>query len=58
MESKEIIKDKYYLIIYIFTDENIEFLNDYEAVRIIIKIEEYNKIKHYLILIITAFNNT
>ena len=58
MESKEIIKDKNYLIIYIFTDENIEFLNDYEAVRIIIKIEEYNKIKHYLILIITAFNNT
>ena len=53
-----IIKDKNYQIIYIFTDENMEFLNGSETVRIIRKMEANNKIQNYPIASITAFEDT
>ena len=55
---KEIIKDKNYQIIYIFTDENMEFLNGSDTVKIIRKMEENKKIQNYPIVSITAFEDT
>ena len=54
----EIIKDKNYQIIYIFTDENMEFLNGSDNVKIIRKMEENKKIQNYPIVSITAFEDT
>jgi signal transduction histidine kinase len=41
----------------IFTDENMEFLNGSEAVKIIRKLEEINKIKSNYIVSVTAFDD-
>jgi len=45
------------LIKYVFTDENMEYLNGSEAVQIIRKLEEKRKIKRYPIASITAFDD-
>ena len=49
--------DKNNRIKYIFTDENMYYLNGSEAVRIIRKFEEDNKIKNYKIFSVTAFDD-
>ena len=52
-----VMKDKNNLIKYIFTDENMMFLNGSEAVRLIRKLEQDEKIKNYKIVSITAFDD-
>ena len=53
-----VMKDKNNLIKYIFTDENMEFLNGSETVRIIRKLENGKKIPKYQIISITAFDDS
>jgi CheY-like chemotaxis protein len=50
-------KDKEGIIKCIFIDENMEYLNGSEAVRIIRKLEDKQKIKKYQIVSITAFDD-
>ena len=52
-----IMMDKNSLIKYIFTDENMEFLNGSESVRILRKLENGKKIPKYPIISITAFDD-
>ena len=52
-----IIMDKNDQIVYIFTDENMEYLNGSEAVKIIRKLEQNHKINKYPIASITAFED-
>ena len=49
--------DKDHKIKSIFIDENMEYMNGSEAVRIIRKFEKNNKIKNYNIISITAFDD-
>ena len=49
--------DKDYKIKYIFTDENMEYLNGSEAVKLITKFEADNKIKNFNIISITTFDD-
>ena len=49
--------DKDNKIKYIFTDENMEYLNGSEAVKLIRKFEESKKIHRYNIISITAFDD-
>ena len=52
-----VIKDKSNLIKCIFSDENMEFMNGSEAIRIIRKLEGNNRIPCYRIVSITAFED-
>ena len=49
--------DKEHKIKYILIDENMEFLNGSEAVKILRNIEKSNKIKNYNIISLTAFDD-
>ena len=53
-----VMNDKNNQIKYIFTDENMEFLNGSEAVRILRKLENGKKIRKYPIVSITAFDDS
>ena len=52
-----VINDKSHRIKCIFTDENMEYMNGSEAVRIIRKLEQFRKIRSYEIVSITAFDD-
>ena len=49
--------DKNYKIKYIFTDENMMYLNGSEAVQLIRKFEQDKKIKNYKIVSMTAYDD-
>ena len=49
--------DKKNTIKYIFTDENMMYLNGSEAVKLIRKFEQDKKIKNYKIISVTAFDD-
>ena len=53
-----VMKDKNNRIKYIFTDENMEFLNGSEAIRILIKLENNKKIQKYQISSIKTFDDS
>ena len=52
-----VIKDKSNLIKFIFIDEDMEFMNGSEAVRIIRKLEKNSRIHSYQIVSVTAFDD-
>ena len=54
---KLVISDKNYRIKYIFTDENMMYLNGSEAVKLIRRFEHDKKIKNYKIISVTAFDD-
>ena len=49
--------DNHFKIRYIFTDESMQFLDGSEAVKLIRKFEENDKIKSYNIISLTAFDD-
>jgi CheY-like chemotaxis protein len=51
-------RDKEKSIKCIFTDENMDYINGSEAVKIIRNMEDKNKVNHYHIISITAFDDT